>query len=178
MGRQDSNFWTMDHVANSGVELEIRGKRWTFRALTFRDEAEIIAKRKALALRAYMEASAVVADDENPMVKLARRRDDLSVIAYGSQAQSIDLADWLCQFEVCRRSLHGSHPDVTDAEITLILGHFETALDIGTEKKPKPEAHWHPDRSTILEIICLWSYGPKDPDAEPAGKEGAADAGA
>lgn len=174
MGRQDSSFWTIDHVANSGVELEIRGKRWTFRALTFRDEAEIIAKRKAVALRAYMEASATIVDGDNPMVALARRRDDLSVIAYGSQAQNIDLADRLCQFEVCRRSLHGTHPDVTDEEITLILGHFDQALDIGT----KPETDWHPDRSTVLEIITLWSYGPKDPDAEPAGKGGAADDGA
>lgn len=174
MGRSDSSFWTMDHVANSGVELEIRGKRWTFRALTFRDEAEIIAKRKAVALRAYMEASAAVVDGEDAMVALARRRGDLSTIAYGSQAQNIDLADRLCQFEVCRQSLHGSHPDVSDAEITLILGHFEQALDI--DKKPQPD--WHPDRSTVLEIITLWSYGPKDPDAESPGKEGAADDGA
>lgn len=173
----ESTFWTMDHVANSGVELEIRGKKWTFRALTFRDEAAIITKRKSVALQAFMEADAVAESPAPFQEQMAQRQMDLSTIAYGSKAQTIDLSDRITQVEVCRRSLLTSHPDLTDQQVVMILAHFDKSLiTSGPDGKTKPSKEWHPDRETVLEVISLWTYGP--PDSAASGKNGEADAGA
>lgn len=106
----------LDRIANAGLTLSIAGQDWTFRELTYRQRAELIAITRGLALRVYLKESPAFPDMEP-----RRRAMDLNAILLGTMAQDIDWENPEVRHAALKASLVASHPNVGDDDVQCIL---------------------------------------------------------